>query len=254
MPDIKHGDPAWMDLSTTDVDAAAVFYRELLGWEFNTSPELGEYRMVESRGRPVGGAMSADMGADGPGAAPQSPTAWTVFLRVDDITETTAKVVEAGGHVVMAPVKISDLGTTAMIADPAGASLGLWEAAGFEGFTRDAGPGTPAWFEVMTMDFDAATEFYGKVFGWELGYLDEPGEGVRYASTPTAGICEATNLLPKGTQSYWRMYVQVGDVDAAVEKLHELGGELLDGPVDTPFGRIATVADPQGASFQLIRV
>ncbi|MCS5478239.1 VOC family protein [Corynebacterium sp. YIM 101645] len=242
MSDIKHGEPAWMDLSTTDVDAAEVFYRELLGWEFlHDDPELGEYRMVERGGYPVGGAMSSAMGTDD-AAAPEE-TGWTVFLKVDDITEATAKVVEAGGHVTMAPMKISDLGTTAMITDPTGAALGLWEPAGFGGFATESGPGIPVWFEVMTTDFDAAVEFYGKVFGWRLRDLD--GD-VRYATTLTAGI-------RAGTRSHWRMYVQVVDVDAGVDKLRELGGALLSEPGDTPFGRVAGVADPQGASFQLIQ-
>lgn len=242
MPDIKHGEPAWMDLSTTDVDAAAVFYRELLGWEFlHDDPELGEYRMVERNGHPVGGAMSADMGSDS--LAAQGQNAWTVFLKVDDITDTTAKVVEAGGHVTMAPMRISDLGSTAMVTDPTGALFGLWEPAGFGGFARESGPGTPVWFEVMTTDFDAATEFYGKVFGWELRHLDGRD---RYATTLTAGI-------RPGTRSQWRMYVEAVDVDAGVDKLRELGGRLLAGPDDTLFGRVAEVADPQGASFQLIR-
>ena len=242
MSDIKYGEPAWMDLSTTDVDAAEIFYREPLGWEFlHDDPELGEYRMVERGGYPVGGAMSSTMGTDG--LAAQEQTIWTVFLKVDDITETTAKVVEAGGHVTMAPMRISDLGTTAMITDPTGASLGLWEPAGFGGFAREAGPGTPVWFEVVSTDFDVAVEFYGKVFDWRLRHLD--GD-VRYATTLTAGI-------RAGARSHWRMYVQVVDVDAGVDKLRELGGALLSGPADTPFGRVAEVTDPQGASFQLIR-
>lgn len=242
MSDIMHGEPAWMDLSTTDVDAAAVFYRELLGWEFlHDDPELGEYRMVERGGLPVGGAMSSAMGTDDVTA--QGEATWTVFLRVDDITEATTKVVEAGGHVTMAPMRISDLGTTAMVTDPAGAALGLWEPAGFGGFARESGPGTPVWFEVVTTDFDAAVEFYGKVFGWQLRHLD--GE-VRYATTLAAGI-------RAGSKSHWRMYVQVVDVDAGVDKLRELGGALLSGPAETPFGRTVGVADPQGASFQLIQ-
>lgn len=242
MPEITHGEPTWMDLSTTDVDAAEVFYRELLGWEFlHDDPELGEYRMVERRGLPVGGAMSSAMGTDD-AAAPEE-TGWTVFLRVDDITEITAKVVESGGHVTMSPMRIADLGTTAMITDSTGAALGLWEPAGFGGFVREAGPGTPVWFEVVSTDFDEAVEFYGKVFGWQLRHLDGR---VRYATTLTAGI-------RAGSRSQWRMYVQVVDVDAGVDKLRELGGVLVDGPADTPFGRAAGVTDPQGASFHLIR-
>ncbi|QGU03529.1 VOC family protein [Corynebacterium comes] len=250
MSDIKHGDPVWMDLSTHDIDAAQTFYRELLGWEFASAGEdFGGYLIISSGGRQVGGAMSSLMGPEGPTGEPQSPTTWTVYLKADDIAATVKKAAAAGGTVLLAPMKVGSFGMMAVIADPAGAVVGLWQADEFHGLMRDAGPGTPPWFEVMTMDFDAAVEFYREVAGWETG---ESGEGVRYASTDAAGIGEANSLMPAGTPSFWRMYVEVADVDAGVEKLRELGGELLDGPVDSPFGRIATVADPQGASFQLI--
>ena len=49
------------------------------------------------------------------------------------------------------------------------------------------------------------------------------------------------------------MYFGVEDVDAALSTVTRLGGTVLDGPMDSPFGRLATVADPQGASFQIIQ-
>lgn len=259
MSDIKSGDPTWMDLSTHDIDAARAFYRELLGWEFVSAGEnFGGYQIISSEGRQVGGAMSSLLGPDGPTAEPQSPTGWMVYLRTEDIAATAGKVVAAGGHIMAEPMQVGSLGKMAVITDPTGAVVGLWEADEFPGFTRDAGPGTPPWFEVMTMDFDAAWAFYREAAGWELFYLgengqptDEPGDGFRYASTGAAGICEANSFLPPGTQSYWRIYVEVADLDASVAKLRELGGELIDAPVDTPFGRLATVADPQGATLQL---
>ncbi|MFC6147134.1 VOC family protein [Corynebacterium nasicanis] len=256
---INHGDPVWMDLSTDDIEAAATFYRELLGWEFqDQGEEFGGYRIITRDGKPVGGAMSSLMGPDGPTEEPQYPTAWTVYLKVDDLDAALEATTAHGGTVVVPAMEVGELGRMAVIFDPAGAGLGLWEVGSFEGFVRDNGPGFPAWFESMTRDFDAAEAFYREVAGWQIGYIGEDGQpadgpsgDIRYGATSAAGLCEADSFLPPGVPSYWRAYVVVEDVDASVEKLRELGGTVLDGPVDTPFGRIATVADPQGGSFQI---
>lgn len=256
---INHGDPIWIDLSTDDIDASADFYRELLGWEYtDQGEEFGGYRIIQRDGQPVGGAMSSLMGPDGPTEEPQYPTAWTVYLKVDDIDAALAATTKHGGTVVVPAMEVGELGRMAIIFDPAGAGLGMWEPGNFAGFVRDNGPGFPAWFESMTRNYDAAEPFYREVFGWDIGYIgedgqpaDAPTDNIRYGSTSAAGLCEADSFLPEGVPSYWRFYVVVEDVDASVEKLTELGGTVLDGPVDTPFGRIATVADPQGGSFQL---
>lgn len=256
---IDHGDPVWIDLSTDDIDASATFYRELLGWEFrDMGEEYGGYHMIMRGDDPVGGVMSSRMGPDGPTEEPQYPTWWTVYLKVDDLDAAVEATPRHGGTVEVPAMSVGELGRMAIVLDPAGAGLGLWESGSFDGFLRDAGPGTPVWFESMTRDYDAAERFYRKVLGWDIGYLGEDGEPagaspgeIRYGSTPAAGLCEADSYLPSGMPSFWRFYVAVEDADASVGKVRELGGTVLDGPVDTPFGRIATVADPQGGSFQI---
>lgn len=203
------------------------------------------------------------MGPEGRSETPMAPTAWTIYLKVDDMDVALAAALETGGQILLPSMQVGSLGFMAIVSDPAGGVVGLWQALDFPGITRKAVNGQPAWFEVMTKDFDAAAPFYEKVTGWKLSYIgedgqpaDEPGDGVRYAANApgeaaTAGMCEANSFLPEEVPSHWRTYFTVADVDATVSKLQELGGQLLDGPVDTPFGRIATVADPQGATFQL---
>lgn len=69
----------------------------------------------------------------------------------------------------------------------------------------------------------------------------------------TAGICDASSFLPEGTPSLWRTYFTVANTDAAVEKIKGLGGSLVEGPAETPYGRLATVAGPEGAHFQIVQ-
>jgi uncharacterized protein len=66
-----------------------------------------------------------------------------------------------------------------------------------------------------------------------------------------AGIMDASKFLPEGVPSNWQVYFGVENVDAAVGKAQALGGQLLQPAEDTPFGRMATLADPTGAVFRI---
>jgi predicted enzyme related to lactoylglutathione lyase len=66
-----------------------------------------------------------------------------------------------------------------------------------------------------------------------------------------AGIMDATAWLPEGVPAHWSIYWQVDDADATVATVKDLGGSLVADAEDTPYGRLATVADPAGAQFKL---
>ena len=101
-------------------------------------------------------------------------------------------------------------------------------------------PGTFCWAELGTTDVEAATAFYGEVFGWEV-------EGTRFRldGSDVAGL-EAAD------EARWRSRLSVEDVDALAERVRELGGEVLAEPLDVEVaGRLAAVADPTGAAVDL---
>ncbi|MDO5068502.1 MAG: VOC family protein [Propionibacteriaceae bacterium] len=257
------GGPIWIDLGTHDLDGAIEFYTALLGWEFGEgSEQFGGYRMIHKDGLPIGGAMTTLMGPEGPTTEPQGPTAWSVYLRTANIEQTLAKAVEHGAQVLVPAMSIADLGSMAILIDPAGAAIGAWQPETFDGIANCARVGTPCWFENMTMNFDAASAFYRDVFAWDLQVnptQQEAAPKVRYVTHGTgektaAGMCEANSVLPEGTPSYWRVYFGVADLDHSLAELKRLGGSVIDPGGDTPFGRIATVADPQGAQFQLLKI
>lgn len=266
------GGPIWIDLSTHDIEGAKAFYGAVFGWEtVDSGADFGHYHMIRSDGRTIGGLMSSLMSETGPTDEPQSPTAWDVYLETADIAATVAAARESGAGVIVEPMPVGPLGTMAVLTDPGQAAVGLWQPDEFSGIEATSAPNVPVWFELMTTDFDAALQFYTDVLSWSVqwmrdspdpeampDYADEPQEdvGMRYVihSSPNgavAGMCEANAWLPPGTPSYWRMYIGVTDTDATIEAITARGGALLDGPQDSPFGRVATVADPQGASFQI---
>lgn len=252
------GSPTWMDLGTHDLEGAKAFYSELFGWEFvNQGDDFGGYNMIRKGDAFVAGAMSSLMTPDGMADELQYPTSWTIYLAVADIDAALAKATEKGGTVMLPPMEVGDAGRMALVQAPDGAVVGMWQAKDFPGYETDMSHGTPVWFESLSKDYDTAAGFYTEVFGWQLAEMPS-GEGQpRYATNGAdreaqCGLCEANSFLPDEVPSYWRMYLQVDDVDAALEKITALGGNVLDGPMDSPFGRLATVADPQGAMFQVI--
>lgn len=254
------GSPVWMDLGTTDLQSSKKFYGELFGWNFtSTGPDFGGYEMIDA-GVPVGG-LGLNMDAEG-NLDPNLPVWWTVYLKVEDIDGTLAAVTKHGGTVFVPPMQIGDMGSMAIVAAPSGAAFGLWQSGSFDGFDTEGRPSTSTWFETLTKDFDADAAFYAAVMGWDNapmgpdGDPEAPDRG-RYVTNfagdgATAGLCEANAWLPEEMPSFWRMYIKVEDADQTVAKVEELGGRLVDGPIDSPFGRVATVADSLGGTFQVI--
>jgi uncharacterized protein len=66
-----------------------------------------------------------------------------------------------------------------------------------------------------------------------------------------AGIMDATSHLAEGSPAFWSVYWEVDDIDATVANVKTLGGSVVEGAMDTPHGRLATVTDPTGAQFKL---
>ena len=246
------GRPVWLELYTTDLERAKQFYGELLGWSFiNPGDEFGGYHMVMLGDEVVGGAMQA---IPGEGEA----DSFAIYLDTDDVAGVTEAVRERGGQVLVEPMAIEGMGTMAFYIGPDGAAIGAWDGARTEGQARNK-PGAPSWFELMTLRYDDSVDFYREVFGFDIVPMpaDDDDNGMRYATNgagneAVAGICDAVAWFPSDAQSFWRPYLDVTDTDAAVAKLTELGGKLVDGPIDSPFGRVATVADDQGTTFQIL--
>ena len=142
----------------------------------------------------------------------------------------------------------------AIIQDPTGAGIGLWQAGTLDGYEFTGRPGSPVWFELMAHRYDAAA-FYTAVFDAELVPMGEGGDDVRDTTngpgeSASWGLRDAAGMMPEEAMG-WRVYFGVESTEQALAKVRKLGGSVLDGPVDSPFGRITTVADPEVASFRI---
>ena len=115
------GQPCWIDLLTPDTDRARAFYGELFGWTAqDAEPEYGGYINFLKDGKGVGGCMG---NADDPSPG----TFWTVYLKSDDSAATVAAAEKKGAQVFLAPMDVVELGTMAMLGDPGGAAVGVWQ-------------------------------------------------------------------------------------------------------------------------------
>lgn len=245
------GAPCWIDLFSTDTDKAKQFYGELFGWTFEDSvPEFGGYINFSKDGVLVAGCMVND-GTSG------SPDGWNTYLAVADAKEAVESASDHGATIYLQPMQVMDLGSMAMMADPGGAAIGVWQPGTHKGFGVLAELGSPAWFELHSRDYDEVLAFYRDVFGWETSVTSDTPE-FRYTTLngdgpdPLAGVMDGTGFLPDGVPSSWQIYFLVADTDAAVARVVELGGAVTDAPQDSPFGRLAAVTDPTGAAFKLI--
>jgi len=244
----KPGEPCWIELFTPDSDAAAAFYGPLFGWTAGeASEEFGGYRMFFHGETPVAGLMVNDGSMGG-------PSTWTVYLESDDAAATVAKA-RAAGSEVYAEMQVGDLGHMAVLSDPAGAVVGVWQPLEFGGTGVRAQVGAPAWFETLSQDYDASVRFYTDVFDWDAHTMSDTAD-FRYTTLgkdedARAGIMDATGFL--GDQpSRWQFYVQVADTDATVEQALAAGATLVQPVDDSPYGRLALLRDPAGVQFSVM--
>jgi predicted enzyme related to lactoylglutathione lyase len=132
----------------------------------------------------------------------------------------------------------------------------MWQPGLHKGFGIVAEPGAPAWFELYTKDYAKAVDFYRDVFRWDAHTMSDTPD-FRYTTlgegdTVAAGIMDASGSLPDEVPSHWAVYFGTSDTDASLEKVAELGGAVIAGAEDTPYGRMATATDPTGAMFKLV--
>lgn len=244
----QNGIPSWVDHSSADPASATAFYGELFGWDIETGPpEAGGYAMAMKNGRPVAGIGPTQ----GPG-----PAAWASYVNVDSADDTTAKAQAAGGRVMLAPMDVMEAGRLAVFSDPGGAVIGAWQPGAHKGAGLVNEVSTFSWTELITGDIEGCKAFYRAVFGWEPDTHEQPG-GPSYTEFKVGGrsICGMMGRppgMPAEAPSFWGVYFNVADTDAAVAEIQRLGGSLFMGPTDIPQGRFAVVADPLGAVFNVI--
>ena len=241
------GTPCWVDLAVPDVPAATEFYAAVLGWTFvDAGEEYGHYQVCQRDGRAAAGI--------GPLQNEGQPTVWTTYLASDAVDATAKMITESGGTLLAEPFDVPGSGRLCIALDPQGGYFGVWQAAGDIGVEIYNEPGALVWSEAALPDAEAGRRFYAAVFGYTYQPVD--AAGLDYTTfhrdgDPLGGIGGMQDS-PPGIPPHWMAYFMVADTDAAVAAATERGAVVLGGPLDTPYGRMATITDPQGATVALM--
>lgn len=247
------GVPCWVENLTDDVAQAQAFYGQLFGWTWHGPGRTGgdaekPYFVALLDGAEVAGVAAAP--------DPVKPT-WMTQVRVAAVEPALVATEQAGGSVVAGPIEIPPAGRLAVIADPDGAVLTVFEPAARQGAQRVNEPGAWAMSTLITPDAEAARSFYGSVFGWStepygpVTLFRLPGYVGGEPEQPSPRDVVAVMMPAGGGPARWSVDFWIADIDQAAEIALAAGG-LLSSPIETspPFRR-ATITDPAGAQLTL---
>ena len=247
------GNFVWLELATTDQEAAKRFYGELFGWAAQDFP-MGEnavYTMFSLNGRLTGATFTLSE----PERAAGLPPHWQLYIAVDNADVTAQRAKELGASAVHAPFDVMSFGRMAVFQDPTGAFFSVWQARDHKGIGVWGENGALCWADLMTQDRDRATAFYGSLFGWEFttgkgkdagGYLHILNGQHGVGGMPPSGS------VPPGVRPHWMAYVQCADCEGFTRKAADLGGRVLM-PATRIEGQLtySVIADPEGAVIAL---
>ena len=218
--------PCWVELASADPARAAEFYGELFGWE-----SAGD--RFKLAGRAVAGLTRSGI---------DRPDGWLTHLSTPDLDETLEQVALSGGRRLSGPAEAHG-GYRAVVADPAGATIGLWQPTDFAGAQARDEAGTMTWPELITDDPTAAARFYGSAFGWLLHHEFGTGEWLNAGHDAIAGLAAGYR------GAWWRASFQVDDVRDATDRCELLGGAVISEPAEAGLTAFAELRDPWGARF-----
>ena len=249
----EHGVFCWVDLATSDAEAAKPFYSQLFGWTFEDLPVAGmpPYVMAFKGDRRVAALFSLPEDMKARGILPH----WQSYINVEDLDAAVQRWQGQGGQVLKAACEVMDAGSMAMVQDPTGAIVYLWQAKTHIGAGVVNEVNTYCWPELQTRGADKAAEFYAAVFDWEIATETKVPN---YITAKVKGHfnCGMFDLeragLPAEIPPHWDAYFNVADLDKAIALARSLGGKTLMEPMTIDPGRFAVIADPQGAGLTLI--
>jgi predicted enzyme related to lactoylglutathione lyase len=245
----------WYELMTTDLAKAREFYKKVVGWT-DENPNMGdmEYWMFKAGDISVAGAMTQPDAAKQMGA----PPAWFGYVAVADVDANAEKVKAIGGQVYAGPQDIPNVGRFAIVADPAGAAIGLFKSSNPDEDRAEEpeGVGHIGWNELHGGEVNASVDFYSKLFGWEKKDAMDMGEMGPYQMFGLGEVMIGGMMKnPPGSPAppHWSYYINIDNIDRAVERVKAAGGQIVMDPTEVPGGDwVAVGMDPQAAAFALV--
>lgn len=248
----KTGSFCWFELGTSDQKAAKNFYSTLFGWSAVDRPMGPEftYTIFRLNDKDVGGAyrlMKEQL--DG-----HVPPHWMLYVKVDSADRSAAKAVGLGAAQVVPPSDIPNVGRFAVIQDPTGAAISVFQPGQHRGLETFGDIGALCWADLNTPDAAKASKFYADWLGWTY---DTGNDGYRHIRNGSGKAEQIGGIPPKmqsppGTPAHWMAYLHVANCNATATRAAQLGAKaIIPAGLIPDVGTIAVLADPQGAVFAL---
>ena len=215
----------------------------------------GEYYVARVRDAEVAGLGSMP--------SEETPIAWNTHIAAEDVEAVAELAQTAGGSVVVEPVDAPPAGRLAVIADPVGAAVTVWQAGSRHGAGLVNEPSAWAMSLLSTPDPEVAAEFYETVFGWQRELFTDAGPGVSLFRLPGYVGGEPLQPVPRDVvaamaavpdpdaAAVWSVDFWIADADAAAAAAPTLGGGVIAPPHDAPPFRRTVLAAPDGATFSV---
>jgi predicted enzyme related to lactoylglutathione lyase len=244
----------WQELTTEDPSTAVAFYSKVVGWHAHPNPSHPTYTEFGIGSSHTAGMMALTDDARAAGVRSN----WQSYIGASDVDSTAAAAEKLGGKVVHPATDIAQVGRFATLNDPQGGVFAIFKPSGAGGGSAPSAVvaiGAFAWLELATSDYEAAFEFYSKLFGWQVMHRMDMGPQGTYLIFGADGVQIGGMYkmhAERASRPYWLPYAEVANADAAATAATGAGGRIIVGPMDVPGGgRMAQVLDPSGAMFAL---
>jgi uncharacterized protein len=245
------GSFCWLELATTDQNAAKKFYSNLFGW---TSADMpmgpGAVYTLFKIGNRDAGTAAYTLRAEQKGTPPN----WAIYIAVENVDVTAKRAAELGGKLCLEPFDVFDMGRMAVVQDPTGATFCLWQAKQKANAVTEV-DGTLCWADLNTSDPDKAIKFYSSLLGWKFEKSEHDSSGylhIKNGEQFIGGLPPAKHRPPG--PPHWIAYIQVSNCDAIAAKAKATSAKFHLEPMTMEgVGRFAVIADPQGAAFAIFQ-
>ncbi len=244
----RFGRFVWYDLMSRDTDASKRFYTEVLGWGTRVDrPLMGvegrsPYTMWTADGIPIAGLV------------PLNETYWLGYVAVEDVSRSVTQATDLGAQLLFGPEDIPQVGRFAVIGDPQGAVIALFQSVDSSWAVQPFVPKILefSWHELAATDSRAALDFYRAMFAWETIRENDMGPLGTYVVFGQQGVPYGGmfNKAPEMPAAAWCYYVRVEDVRETANKVLQNAGQVIHGPAEVPGGdSIAQCRDSSGGLF-----
>ena len=242
MTNTPPGRVCWVELVSPDHAAALPFYESVLG--LAASDDTPAFAFLRAGGADVGATYTL----------PDGPHGWMPYVADPDAAAAVERAVGAGGSRVRGPSQVDDAGWSAVVADPEGTPVGIWQAGGHPGFGVRDTVGSVCRVELHTSSPEPVRRFFTTAFALTA----EPGPTDRYEHLD-AGDHHSIGLVGTGNRRagaapMWIVYFGVHDILQAIRTVEGAGGRVVHGPVDSDtMGAFAVIQDPQDLLFGIVQ-